>query len=485
MLSDPWNPLPMTQWDQSCARHLAARLGFSTHPSLIDPLVELGPENAVDLLLAGGRTMPSPVNPVAQEPMMETVSMEGAMTAEERRSRREARQKAGREAYLAFALKWLDFARQPENSAQEKAVLFFENIWVVSAQSVREPLLLVEHQKRIREGLKGTYPELCKQLARSPAMVLYLNLQQNRKGSPNENFARELFELFVLGEGHYTEADIKDAARATTGYQFDRRNGEVAFRKARHDDGVKRIFGETAPFDLDGLIDLCFRQPAAARFLPQELAKAYLDPAGLSPEELDTLANSWKASGFSIPFLFRTFFSSVRFHSPDDRGTMIKQPIHFLIGALQDLELDVAPLNARTLQPLQQMGQRFQTPPNVRGWVGDRNWINSATLAARRRFIENLFRPLDEDRLNADERRALEAAEAEGRNQFSVTASTLTSFLQEGQASPAAWADRLYAIESPPALAPLQSAFPRHRLDHQEASSLLTLALTAPAYHLC
>ncbi|HWL17109.1 MAG TPA: DUF1800 family protein, partial [Opitutus sp.] len=263
-------------------------------------------------------------------------------------------------------------------------------------------------------------PVLTKAVSRSPAMVRYLDLDRSVAEAPNENFARELFELFVLGEGHYAEADIKEAARAFTGYRGQAATGEFRLVRQRHDAGRKTIFGRTGRFTGDDVIDLAYAQPAAATFLPGELARFYLSDRPLPPEMLPTLGERWREQRFELRALALTFFRSRAFFAPEYRGNFIKSPVQFYLGALQDLELEVTPLTRFTLNPLRQMGQQLFQPPNVRGWVGGRSWINSTTFAARRNLVQQLFVPLREDTLNADDVRALAEARKAGRERFTV-----------------------------------------------------------------
>jgi uncharacterized protein (DUF1800 family) len=316
-------------------------------------------------------------------------------------------------------------------------------------------------------------------------MVRYLNLAQNRKGAPNENFARELFELFCLGEGNYTERDIQEAARALTGYTIDREE-RVVFRPPRHDDGRKTIFGRTGSHNLASLIELVFEQPAAARFLPGEMARYYLTDAGLEDAVIQPLADAWKASGYSIPMLVSTFFISRIFYDAAYRGNMIKSPVQYYIGLLQDLELDVFPSPRLTTNVLRSMGQPFFNPPNVRGWVGGRHWINSATLTARRQLVQGLLEPVPRGRLNADELRAVDRAAADGRDRFTVSTGPLQALASLSPAELAGrFAGRFLAV---PDTGLLTSLFTRLRADHAGAGwvkACLLATLTAPPYQLC
>jgi len=481
-----WTPLPRAEWDRAAARHLASRLGFSIHPGLVDRIVESGPDGALTLLLGHIRMLPRPGTLQETDAALGTArGRSGPDNADERRQQRQAMQRQQRLALQDHSLAWYAFAHKPAHSAQEKLVLFFENVWVVAYSRVRDATALFDYQQRIRRCLGGTYPQMCLQLALAPAMVRYLDLNRNRKEAPNENFARELFELFCLGEGNYTEQDVKEAARALTGYALDN-DGQVRFRPARHDASRKTIFGVTGRHDLPKLIELVFQQPAAARFLPQELARGYLTDAGLPVELIQPLADEWRASGFSIPALLAKFFLARIFYDPAYRGNLIKAPVHYYIGLLQDLDLDVFPSPRRAGNLVRLMGQAFLNPPNVRAWVGGRQWINSATLAARRQLVQGLLEPVPTGRLNADETRALERAAAAGEDRFTVAAGRLEKLAGLGPAELAEQFAARFHIQ--PDAAWLEHVFTRLRAgrDGREwVKACLFAALTAPAYNLC
>ncbi len=477
-----WNALPSADWDLGKARHLASRLGFSVHPKIVETIHKLGPRKTVAKHLFAPKPMPPPSEVVSMRETAEEMLADGPIRD---REQRRLYQKLNRESYADYAVKWYDFACNPERSIQEKMVLFFQDVWVVAFQGVKSAPALFDYQARIRQSIAGTYPEMCLRLSQSWAMVRYLNLNQNRKGAPNENFARELFELFTLGEGNYSEEDIKEASRALTGYMANRQ-GKVVFRPQRHDDGRKTVFGKTGRFKLEDIIRLVFQQPAAARFLPAELCKAYLSQEPLPEPLIEELATLWRKNGYSLPYLYETLFASELFYKPEYRANLIKAPVHYYLGMLQDFELGVPPLPRASFRLNRQMGQPFFNPPNVRGWVGGKAWINSATLSARRQAAESLFFEYDEKRLNADEIKALEKVRAAGQTSFSIHLPTVRDWLTQSDDPVASLAQRLY-VDSDPKL--LHSIAPASNLDlfianNANLRSLLLATLSAPSYHL-
>ncbi|HVS53792.1 MAG TPA: DUF1800 domain-containing protein [Opitutaceae bacterium] len=440
---EAWQPLPAEEWNVDAARHLLRRAGWTARPDDVERARREGLAGTLERLFPGDPPLLPKPRLVArfEESAPELQRSLQKMSGEEKlRSQREL-QERGRLAIQELSQKWLQYAAQPENAVAAKWVLFLSDVYVVSAEKVRNAGLIYEHFDILaRHGL-GPAPALSKAVSRSPAMVIYLDLQQSQRKAPNENFARELFELFVLGEGNYTETDIKEAARAFTGYRtLPQQNGSFRYAPLQHDPTPKTVFGATGNFTGDDVIDLAYQQKAAATFLPHELAKFYLSDAPLPAEHLAALGDAWRASGFELRALARQFFGSRLFFAPEFRGNFIKSPLQFYLGLVQDLQLDVAPLPRLTLNPMRQMGQLLFYPPNVRGWVGGRNWINSATITARRQLVEALFAPLDEASLNADEQIELVAARSNGAANFTVADDALTPL---AGADPAETATRL------------------------------------------
>jgi uncharacterized protein (DUF1800 family) len=340
-------------------------------------------------------------------------------TGEERLRKQRELQERSRLAVQELSIKWLEFAATPETSAVAKWVLFLSDVYVVSAEKVRSASAVYQHFDILGRNGFGPAPALTKAVSRSPAMVIYLDLAQSQLKAPNENFARELFELFVLGEGNYTEADIKEAARAFTGYRAFPTGGFNLVAR-QQDLREKTVFGATGKFNGDEVIELAYSQPAASAFLPREMVKFYLSETPLPAEHIKAIGDAWRAGGFELRALVRQFFGSRLFFAPEFRGNFIKSPVQFYLGAVQDMGLAIAPIPRLTINPLRQMGQALFYPPNVRGWVGGRQWINSATISARRQFVESLFVPLDENALNADEQIDLVAARSNGIEHFTV-----------------------------------------------------------------
>ncbi|QYY34456.1 DUF1800 domain-containing protein [Ruficoccus sp. ZRK36] len=483
-----WQTIPTDQWGTQEIQHLLRRAGFASNPEQVKEVRARGLEATLKKWFSKATPMTEPQETLmASEGMVQMRSM--IRETEDPKEKNELRRKQREmniNSYRDYGIRWLQFARQPEYSPQEKYVMFLQDIFVVGRQAVQETGQLYDHQALLREQGLGSYPELAKQVSRSPAMIKYLNLNRNTKRAPNENFARELFELFTLGEGNYTEKDIKEAARAFTGYRY----GDEGFKfiPNQHDNGEKTVFGQTGNFGGDEVIDIVYQQEAAQTFVPRELIAFYLTEDPLPESYVSELGQLWKAHGFDMSYLLITFFSSRAFYAPEFRGNLIKSPVQYYLGMCQDMDLDVVPLASRTLGFLRSMGQEFYNPPNVRGWVGGRHWINATTLEARRQLTRSLFWGINEEKLNADQVQDIKAARAEGYTRFSISGKEMVAMYQKG--APTVVNELCLQLFSKP----LNNDFQKRLEDylakaengkyHSTRDVILTL-LQCPQYHLC
>ncbi len=485
-----WQPLPATAWDSSAARHLLRRAGWAARPEDVARAVADGLTATLNRLFpATPPAFPRPVFMAKAEERLSALrpKKRAATTREERQILDREERELERLASVDFSMRWLQAAAEPARGAYEKWVLFLADVYVVAFEKVRRADYHYIHRDLLRTLGAGPAPELTKAISRSPAMIDYLDLSRNSRRAPNENFARELFELFVLGEGHYTEDDIKQAARAFAGYRIGKNGFRLDPRSS--DSGTKTVFGQNGAWSGDEVIDLAYTQPSAATFLPREMARFYLTDTPPPPEFFTPLGATWRASGLELRALCHAFFGSTVFYHPDYRANYIKSPVHYLLGLVQDLRLDLTPLPRATLQPLRQMGQNLLEPPNVRGWVGGRLWINSSTLAARRQLARTLCTPLDEENLNADERLELTAARDSGRSRFTVDDERIRDLASLGANGVA---DRLCDFFLPLAVPPAYRATVVDYLETGTSEELeervrrATIALLqSPEYQLC
>ncbi len=389
-------PQAPDDWTLEEAAHLVRRAGFGGSPGEIRKVHSLGRHAAVASLLDPDE--PADAVELPDWASREAVAAQFRQLIEQRREARMAggeaadrdpqrgriqqqRQRENRRHTLDGQAWWFERMRTTRAPLREKMVLFWHDHFATSVRKVKRPGLMMRQNETFRRHAMGSFRELTHAMLHDPAMLFYLDTQTSVKGKPNENFAREVMELFTLGEGHYGEDDIREAARAFTGYTFDRREGTVVHRKARWDGGRKEILGRSGNFDGDQVIDLLFEQPAAASHLCGKLWNFFVADAA-PPAVTKRLAKSFRAAGFEVKPVLREIFLSRAFYDPAVIRDQIKSPIQFLLQALRELELDGLPSSYLRLVS-EQLGQTLFVPPNVAGWDWGKAWINTNTLLGR------------------------------------------------------------------------------------------------------
>ncbi len=282
-----------------------------------------------------------------------------------------------RDGLKTLNLLWLDKMINGEAQLLEKMSLFWHGHFACRVINIYFQQQLIN---TIRENALSNFGDLLRQVSKSPAMLSFLNNQQNKKQHPNENFAREVMELFTLGHGNYSEQDIKEAARAFTGWGFNGR-GEFVDRPFLHDNGVKTIFDKSGNFNGDDVIDLLLERKETAIFIT---AKIYRYFVNTTPDInlINELACEFYQSGYNIQELLQKIFTSSWFYKDENIGIKIKSPIELLAGIRRFIPID---MENEDMQLLVQraLGQVLFYPPNVAGWPGGKNWIDSSSLMFR------------------------------------------------------------------------------------------------------
>ena len=368
------------------ARHLLNRTGFGTPPREVAEFSRLTREQAVDRLLASRRTEPFIAPPVVE--FVAPIRVKKASEEEKKSLIREEAQKVV--GMRAWWLQEMLAAPTPADALRERMTLFWHNHFVSSQQKVKSAPLLLQQNLLLRRHALGNFGELLHAVSKDPAMIIYLDSATNRKGSPNENFAREVMELFTLGEGHYSEQDIKEAARAFTGWSVEPETGEFKWRAPAHDTGPKRVLGVEGDFDGDAVLDILLRQPAAAEFIAGKLWREFVSP---QPEakSVQRIATNFRDSGYEMKAVMRALLLSPDFWAKENRAALVKSPADLVVGSVRTLNVrvpDALPLAFA----MRNLGQDLFAPPNVKGWPGGEAWINSTTLLARKQFVERLLR---------------------------------------------------------------------------------------------
>jgi uncharacterized protein (DUF1800 family) len=368
------------------ARHLLARTGFGGTSVQIEALRRLPYTEGVTQLLhdTHGAALTSPPTWV-NEPLPDFRRLRSMSEAQRKRFRQQLR-----EQRIELKTWWYGEMIATPSSVTERMTVFWHNHFTSSLRKVKRPTLLYRQNVLLRRHALGNFRDLLHAIAKDPAMVLYLDNQTNRKKKPNENFARELLELFTLGKGHYSERDIKEAARAFTGWMVDRRTGQFRFNSRQHDNGTKYFLNRRGLFDGDDILDIILEQPEVAVFITAKLWREFISDTP-NQRELTRLAAIFRDSNYQIKPLLRALLLSPYFRAPENRGTLIKSPVELIVGTAR--LFDVRPNEPRRLAALgRNLGQDLFDPPNVKGWPGGAAWITTSTLATRQQFLGRLLR---------------------------------------------------------------------------------------------
>ncbi|MEO8848803.1 MAG: DUF1800 domain-containing protein [Casimicrobiaceae bacterium] len=368
------------------ARLLLTRTGFGATPTEVADFARLTRHAAVDRLLSA--TITHAVTPPPPALNAATLMQRPDRNASE--DDRKAARRQQREADQALRGWWLREMLVTPSPLTERMTLFWHGHFATSVQKVRRAPLMYRQNVTLRANAVGNFATLLHAVSKDPAMLIYLDGVQNRSGHPNENFAREVMELFTLGEGHYSETDIKEAARAFTGWSIERTSGDYMWRPRLHDDGGKTIFGHSGNFDGDGVLDLILARPETAQFITTELWHEFISPDA-DATEVARIATGFRASGYDIKTVLRALFESDAFYAQASRATLVRSPVDVVVGTLHTLDM----LPSGTLVyavACAGMGQNLFAPPNVKGWPGGDAWINSSTLLARKQFLARITR---------------------------------------------------------------------------------------------
>ncbi|MEY3201423.1 MAG: hypothetical protein RIR70_973 [Pseudomonadota bacterium] len=368
------------------ARHLLARSGFTPTAAELAKWRALSRQDAVEQLLAQVRQEPVTAPP-AEVKSYQPPQPRKDLTPEEIKARNQQRHEQER----ALRDWWVDEMFVTDSPLTERMTLFWHNHFASSTQKVHSPTLMYRQNALFRREALGSFARLLHAVSKDPAMVVYLDAASSKKEAPNENFAREVMELFTLGEGHYTEKDVKEAARAFTGWGFDRERGEFVFRPRLHDDGIKTVLGTSGPLDGDAVLNVLLAQRATAEFITTKLWREFVSP-NPNKKEVERIAKRFRDNGYDIRVALRELFNSPAFWDPANRGTLVKSPVELVVGSVRLFGVagsSAGPVINAAVH-INQMGQALFAPPNVKGWPGGDAWIDSNTLLKRREYLTKL-----------------------------------------------------------------------------------------------
>lgn len=353
-------------------QHLLRRTGFGYSAGELDQYVALGLDGAIERLLA-----PEYVNDDALNAALKPVL--APFAGDPRDPDLEPAQRA------ALVRGWYLRLVTTNRPLLERMTYFWHDHFATALSKVGRPAFMQRQNDTLRAGALGTFPELLLSVARDPAMLVYLDNNANARGAVNENYARELFELHTLGEGNgYTELDIKEAARALTGWRL-AADGSVGsiFRVNLFDAGRKTILGRTSAFNDEALIAMLANQPGTAAYISDKLVRFFVRPDG-QPDLARRAAKKFTATGGSIREVLRIILTSDEMYSDAAYRSMVKSPTEIIVGVRRALEMPVA--GQPEAQTSRSMGQALFDPPSPAGWTGGVEWMNATTVLARSNF---------------------------------------------------------------------------------------------------
>ena len=440
----PYQPSADQPWTRRLAAHFFRRAGFgATHDELVEAL-KIGPAASIQRF-----TSPPPAPPRYDEDIrsLAASSLAGGNPK-------------------ALESWWLYRMLTTPDPLREKTTLFWHGHFATSADKVTDPNLMYEQNELLREHALSEFGPLVQEISRDPAMLIYLDSATNRKQHPNENYAREIMELFCLGEGEYTERDIRELARCFTGWEIKR--GKFRFNKYQHDTGSKSILGRTGEFGGEQGVEIVLEQKACPEFLVRKLIRYYLfDEPTPPPALVAPLAAELRQNGLRIGPVIGKMLGSNLFFSPHVIARKVRSPVELGIGLLRTLR---GTTNLQALaEGLAPLGQEVFFPPNVKGWDGGRAWINSSTLLGRANLVRRI--------LNNDKTRFAGGTLEDLTSRMSLR--TPDDIVR-------GWTDLLFAVDIPPAAARQVAAMidsgPGNR--EQRLKEALHLMCTLPEFQL-
>jgi uncharacterized protein (DUF1800 family) len=377
--------------DQLKNQHLLWRAGFGPAVYQLDDLTKTSPQKLYKALQKASSKKPEYLQAADNylQGLMMGVQEAGRQQKEMSAEQKKELRKKSREDIRNLNLYWVNEMVNSEAQLREKMSLFWHGHFACRNLNI---FFQQELLQAIRRNALGNFRDLLHEVSKTAAMLNFLNNNQNRKDHPNENFAREVMELFTTGRGNYSEHDVKEAARAFTGWGANAK-GEFVFRRFQHDDGSKTVLGKTGNFDGDEVLEILLDQKQTAKFISQKIYRFFVNDT-TNQSKVDWLADRFYETDYDIGKLMEDIFTSDWFYNEENIGCKIKSPVELLVGIQRMLPMKLE--NEEGLLLLQRLlGQILFYPPNVAGWPGGRTWIDSSTLMMRMR-IPQLINDRDE-----------------------------------------------------------------------------------------
>ena len=385
--------------------HLFQRAGFGATPAQMKEFGEKSPEKALKFLLTDSEKInqlviiDEEIAMVMKKKTLRNMLDRKSLPAEEIKEQI----KEYREQLTDLNFSWVKNMASGESMLREKMTLFWHGHF---ACRLRQPLLVQVQNNVIRENALGKFSDLLLAISKDPGMLQFLNNQQNKRDSPNENFAREVMELFTLGRGNYTEKDIKEAARAFTGWGANPK-GEFVFRTNQHDDGEKTFQSKTGNLKGEDILNIILQNPKTSTFICTKIYRYFVNEI-VDYQIIEQMTKRFRSTDYDIKDLMEYIFKSDWFYKQENIGTRIKSPVELLVGLQRNFGIQF-----ERKQPVlfiqKSLGQILFYPPNVAGWSGGKNWIDSSTLMTRMKLPELIFKdseitfnPKDEGDVNTE-----------------------------------------------------------------------------------
>jgi uncharacterized protein (DUF1800 family) len=362
--------------ERAAVRRLFERFGFGPRPGELDAAVAQGFDRTAEVLLAAGddpgaRATPPPA--LAPEPK----------PGKDKEARRQAAEQVRKEQ-AAVTLWWLDRMVASDAPLTERLTWFWHGHFATSAQKVRSARLMLAQNETFRRAGAGDFAVLAKAMAVDPAMLIWLDGQKNTAKAANENLARELMELFTLGVGHYSEHDVREAARALTGWKVNRDAANASMVAKQHDAGAKTVLGQTGDLDAAKLVDVLVAQQASPRFIAQRLWSRLVSSAPPGDDVVDRLVAGY-GPGRDVRGMLRALAADPGFR--DGKSTLVKQPVEWAVGLMRALRIRPSALpegdRTKLLAGLRGMGQVPFLPPSVGGWPSGAAWLTTSAALSR------------------------------------------------------------------------------------------------------
>lgn len=455
---DELAPISATDWNYDTAAHLLERAGFGGTPDQIEALASMSPSAAVRRLVYFDGVDNSHLLPFEHsgihDPALEPFPPSRPATTDLAKETGEAlgvKVKATGNRRLQpivnkffywlrasvletnrVAYWWANRMVASNSPLQEKMALFWHGHYAINESKVRDYRKLLTELELFHDMGTGSFRDLMIAVARDPAMLSFLDAGVNIKGAPNENFAREIMELFTMGVGNYSETDIREAARAFTGWNYV--DLDFVINQEQHDSGPKTFLGHRGNFDGVEIIDLIMQQPVTAEYIASKLYRFFVRQ-DLSPELTTELGNILRDADYEVASLLETIFLSKDFYSPASVGSQIKSPVQLAVSTYRKLGLEDVPGVPDFNRATGALSQSLFRPPTVAGWAGGRSWVTPGLLLERGNFARDVLFPdinfIPPDRRNGSaEIRSVADRIREG---LDITSATQPSSLGEGQ----------------------------------------------------